>query len=455
MPDQQEKAAEPFICRIVPEKKGFLLEWFDLGNGEGHTMYYRIRGTDEIPAAADCGGSVLSAGGLEDGREYEVWIERNDGSAKSSVRLVRCGQAPGVTVNYLHPEDRLYAFSGHSLCSPSLVKLRENTYLASMDVYAANEPQNLSLIFKTEDGGSTWRYVCDLFPCFWGKLFVHRDVLYMLATTTEYGNLVIGCSCNEGETWSSPVTLFPGAGKNTHKGPHKAPVPVIESGGRLYTGVEYGSWKTGGHGAGLLSIDSESDLMAAENWRCTGFLPYNPVWPGAAEGSGGSILEGNAVVSPDGKILDILRYQMTGCKPAYGKAVVLEADARDPEKPLLFQRFMEFNGGSNSKFDLQRDPLTGTYWAIGNEIVDTAAPGARNVLSLAYSKDLDHAVIVKTLLDYRKEDMNFTGFQYVSFLFDGDDICYLCRTAFNGAANFHDANHITFHRIKNYRQYME
>ena len=43
------------------------------------------------------------------------------------------------------------------------------------------------------------------------------------------------------------------------------------------------------------------------------------------------------------------------------------------------------------------------------------------------------------------------GFQYVDFIIEGDDLLYLCRTAINGAHNFHDANYSTFHRIRCFR----
>jgi len=60
--------------------------------------------------------------------------------------------------------------------------------------------------------------------------------------------------------------------------------------------------------------------------------------------------------------------------------------------------------------------------------------------------------IVARLLDYRHTNPREVGFQYVSFLIDGDDILYLCRTAMNQARNFHDANYITFHRIERFRE---
>ena len=51
------------------------------------------------------------------------------------------------------------------------------------------------------------------------------------------------------------------------------------------------------------------------------------------------------------------------------------------------------------------------------------------------------------------------GFQYVEWLFEGDDIIFLSRTAFDdetgGAHNNHDANYLTFHRIKDFRKLLE
>ncbi len=47
------------------------------------------------------------------------------------------------------------------------------------------------------------------------------------------------------------------------------------------------------------------------------------------------------------------------------------------------------------------------------------------------------------------------GFQYVDWKFEGEDLIAVSRTAFDdglgGAANYHDANFITFHRVCNFR----
>ena len=44
-----------------------------------------------------------------------------------------------------------------------------------------------------------------------------------------------------------------------------------------------------------------------------------------------------------------------------------------------------------------------------------------------------------------------TGFQYVDWQFDGDDIIYLVRTAYRGAIRYHDSNRIIFRKLPNFR----
>ncbi|XID91551.1 sialidase family protein [Paenibacillaceae bacterium WGS1546] len=448
--DQYDKRFLPYICRVAPDEKKIELEWFDEGDRGAHLLYWRKFRTNDPFEVKELNGSVYTIEPLEPECDYEFYVARASGSGASEVRLARTGQPIGTVVNYLHPEDEIYAFSGRSLCSPSLVKLPSGALLASMDVFAGKAPQNLTLIFRSDDGGRSWRYVTELMPCFWGKLFVHRGELYMLANSTEYGDLLIGRSADEGLTWTSPVTIMTGAGSWMGRGPHKAPMQVVELDNRLYTGIDYGSWSSGGHSNALLSIDADADLMDAGNWQCTGFLPYDPAWEDAAPGATvGGGLEGNAVVGPDGDIYNVLRYQMKG----YGKALVLKGNKDRPEESLQFHGFADFNGGSNCKFELLYDEPSGLYWAIANEVVDERTPHQRNVLSLSVSKDLQSFRMVKRMLDYRHENPDDVGFQYVSMLIDGEDLLYLCRTAINKAKNMHDANYSTFHRIERFRQY--
>ena len=70
------------------------------------------------------------------------------------------------------------------------------------------------------------------------------------------------------------------------------------------------------------------------------------------------------------------------------------------------------------------------------------------------SPDLKSWSVHKILLEH--PDVKRHGFQYVDWQFNKKDIIFLSRTAFDdeygGANNYHDANYLTFHRIKNFRK---
>jgi hypothetical protein len=443
---------QPFVCRIAPFEDGFEFQWFDNGAANiAHDVRYRryasLEDWREIALTED----TLRIDGLADETDYEFQVSRADGSAMSALRLVRTGSVPGMVVNYLHPEDKVYAYSGHSLCSPSLVRLPSGALLTAMDVFSGQYGNSkLTLIFRSDDEGASWRYVTDIYPSFWPKLFVHRGKLYLLSCSQDYGDLLIGCSEDEGETWSVPTHIISGCGPS-EMGPHKAPMPLIEHNGRLYTAIDYGCWRHQQHANGLLSIDVDDDLLAASNWVYTPFTPYDPNWPGAPLGACPGCIEGNAVVSPDGVISNYLRIDHRNCVPKWGKAVVLRGDNANPEAPLTLDRIVDCPVGSNSKFQLQIDPKTRTYIMIGNE-QNEKMPG-RTVLSMAVSEDFYNWRVAKRILDYHHADPTRVGFQYPDWIFDGDDILLLVRTAFGRSHNFHDANYQTFHRIENFRQY--
>lgn len=437
---------EIYIQQILPGTDRITLA-FSGGRGET-SAYIRMVGSDAEWQKGEVSGNTACFEGLTDGQDYEFYLE-NDGG-KSATGLARPGFVPGTVVNYLHPEDHKYEFSGQHLCTPSLMKHPDGYLLASMDVFDGNTPQNLTLIFRSDDDGKSWYHYTELFPCFWGMLFWHRGAVYMLATSTEYGDLLIGKSEDGGKTFCTPTVLARGSSHKIQPGWHKSGMPVVEHKGRLWTGIDYGSHKSGGHASCLLSVPADADLLDSSAWRITEPLRYNPHWEGAVVGDDRGFIEGNAVVMPDGGICDFLRYSTNKGEPQYGLAAVLRGDYDDPEKPLSFYKFVPFPGNL-SKFDVRRDEKTGVYFSIISRIYSEECVAARNVLSLICSWDLEHWTVLCDLLDYAHLDPKLVGFQYVSFLFDGEDILYLSRTAFNGAQSFHDNNYITFHRIENFR----
>lgn len=426
--DIAQDGPKPTICRLAPASHSVELEWFDKGSSAPHTLFWAEHGSDSF-SSMPIQARQVKLEQLSDKTEYELVIANAEG-VKSNVRLVLTGDVPGRVVNYLHPQDDQYHFSGQYLASPSIVKLENGALLSSMDVFAGNRPQNLTLIFRSDDGGQNWHYVTELFPCFWGKLFTHRGSLYMLGMSNEYGDLLIGRSDDEGLTWAVPTPIMRGSACTMEKGLHKAPMPIIRAHGRLWTEVDFGSWNCGGFGNSIFSIDENADLCAAENWSCTGFLHFDSSWPKA--GDYASSIEGNAVEAPDGSIVALMRY-------GENKALLMKMDYKNPEARPEFVEFIDFPMG-HTKFEVQRHP-DGSYYAVGNRLP------LRTILSVFRSTDLRHWDFVRDIENQNQMPVKEVGFQYPAFLFDGDDLLVLSRTAFNKANNFHDSNMQTFYRV--------
>ena len=437
---------EPYISRVAPSKNAIHMEWLPLCDGAEYEIFCRKRGDESFDSCGKTLGIEFDIVNLESDTDYEFYV--CSGDMKSRNRLARCGEIVGTVVNYLHPDDTCYSFSGRALCSPSLVRHPDGHLLASMDVFAGEHPQNLTLIFRSDDDGKTWHYQCELMPCFWGKLFVHKGRLYMLSVSTEYGDLLIGESLDGGKSFSAPVTLLRGSnGKKGYSGIHKNPQNVVCHNGRIYETLEWGSWLDKGyfHGAMVMSCDENADLMNPENWHFSPPVVHNPEWVGAApDGKHGNI-EGTLVVAPDGKLYNYMRYQTQAEK----KILVFKVPS-DPDAPIEYSHAVNFDGNL-SKFMIKRDGVSGKYLSIISRRIDEPKT-ARNLLSLVASSDLSNWELVCDLIDRRYDDPKFVGFQYIDFEIEGDDIIYLCRTAINNAKNYHDANYSTFHRIEDFRR---
>lgn len=439
-----------YICQVIPSEKSIYLQWLNTDNLEQYDIYCKKRGQEYFVLAGCTNNTHFEIRDLEQDTDYEFYVI--SGCQKSRIRLARTGSHLfGTVVNYLHPDDEAYAFSGKYLCSPSFVRMPDGVLVTSMDVYAGMYPQNLTLIFRSEDNGNTWNYACELFPCFWGKLFIYQDELYMLACSTEYGDLLIGKSTDGGKSFCEPTVLLRGGnGKNGEAGVHKNPQPVIEYNGRIWNTLEWGSWKRGYHAPMVASAKVGSDILMKENWLFSEPVKYEHSWNGAPEGETIGPLEGCLIVTPEGSMYNIMRYQMRTTTPNYGLALVYLVDCSNPEAPLKFVRAMDFPA-NHSKFEIKYDGVSKRYYTLASRILNSENADSRNLLSLMSSADLCKWEVLADVIDRRNENPLYEGFQYVDFEFDGDSIIFLCRTAVNGAHNFHDSNYSIFDRIENFR----
>jgi hypothetical protein len=120
--------------------------------------------------------------------------------------------------------------------------------------------------------------------------------------------------------------------------------------------------------------------------------------------------------------------------------------------------------GSQSKFTIRFDPVSRRYWSLVNKITlphedrdqrfDPAAQ--RNVVVLVSSADLrewrEHGAVLRWREGQKLTRTDRFAFQYLDWRFDGDDLIAVSRTAWN-AQSFHNANDLTFHRVKNFRTF--
>jgi hypothetical protein len=361
-------------------------------------------------------------------------------------------------IKYQDPATRTY------LGSPSLLRLEGGDLLATHDYFGPGCPRNheheehLLSVYRSRDDGATWTNVTHVAGQYWSDLFAHRGAIYLFGVSQQYGSIVIRRSEDGGNTWTHPRDestglLFRGGYYHDNPNYHCAPVPVLVRDGRLYRAFEDcrdARWGVGFQSC-VISCPEDADLLDAGNWAMSNKVAFDPAWiPGgwpALDGPG--MLEGNVVETPSGEIWNILRFHSA---PVVGKAVVLRVTHDASGLRQEFLRLIDFPGGM-SKFTIRRHPGTGVYLTISNNNTDPRCPNQRNVLSLHSSEDLVHWTHCRTLLEDDlgvewEESVRKTGFQYADWQFDGDGIIYAVRTAYDGAHNFHDANRLTFHRLK-------
>ena len=386
-----------------------------------------------------------------------------------------------------HPE-RALSYLG----SPSIVRLPDGALLASHDYFGlAGCPKNheseesLTSIYRSEDDGAAWENITHIMNCYWSSLFLHGGALYIFGTSQQYGSIVIRRSEDGGFTWTHPQDEASGIlvrGGYHRKPPnyHCAPVPVVVHEGRIYKAFEdcdppiWGNFQ-----ASVMSAPADADLLDGANWTLSNKLPFDLDWLPAGwdrqKGSPAGWREGNIVADPDGQLWDIMTFEAGSI--AEEKAARLRIT--DDGRRLAFDPatgYIDFPG-AKAKFTIRRDAQTGKYLSLVNNITEpellqkiaenSAAQGhrskhpirQRNVMSLTASDDLWNWRVVKELMRddsglQPEPSILLTGFQYVDWQFDGDDLIYAVRTAYRGSRNFHDSNRIIFRRLDNFRDYL-
>ncbi|MGC3978057.1 MAG: T9SS type A sorting domain-containing protein [Paludibacteraceae bacterium] len=370
-----------------------------------------------------------------------------------------CGnvpQLPGIIIT--RSLDSKYSF----ITNPSITILPDGDYLAACTgAYRVQGTSAGVSFFLSSDKGLTWKaQSINNGVMSYQNLFVHKGTLYLMGTSGVQSDVIIRTSTDKGVTWTYPTNSSDGILLTGQY--HSAPVPMAVHNGRIWrafeTNVE-GENKT----AFVMSAPVDADLMNATNWAVTNALSYNTNWISGDGKSFKQWLEGNVVVDKNGNIVNVLRVD----EEKYGGVAAIATVTGTIQ--LSFNPstdIIHFPGGGK-KFTIRYDNQSNFYWTISNAEFDedrtktqagvyssgTHCGLLRNRLVLMSSPDLRNWTIKDTLISYDNPFLN--GFQYVDWLFEGDDIIAVSRTAFQDERGLpvrqHDGNYFLFHRFTNFR----
>lgn len=370
-------------------------------------------------------------------------------------------KVPGIVVAHKPKSGKVY------LGSPSICKLPNGDYLVSHDNFGSSSTEHesaVSNIYRSTNKGKTWQPVTEINGAFWSKLFVHNKEVYFFGTNKHHGNLLLRKSTDNGNTWTNPSDANNGLLLQGEY--HVAPTAPIYHSGRIWRAIEDASGtdrKIWGprYSAMMISAPQDADLLKAESWTKSNFIPMDSTY---LKGNFGGWVEGNALVSPNGELVNILRVHDKGSFDEKAAIVRISADGKtatfNPDKDFIL-----FPGGSK-KFVIRYDGKSKKYWSLVNYVPENVKPEARklpkvkfsthirNTLALCSSTDLVNWQINHIVL--QNPDVLKHAFQYADWMIEGKNIVFVSRTAFDdgigGAANNHNNNFITFHQIKNFRK---
>lgn len=359
---------------------------------------------------------------------------------------------PGVVITRMADD----AFRDRHLTNNCILILPDGSYLASCtNVHEFRGTE----VYRSVDKGQSWELWSEgYYPINFGTMFLHRGQLYLMGVRYPDGDLILCPSSDKGKTWLMPEET--GRGVLLAGNYHSAPVPVVEHDGRIWRALE-------SRGESLeypfvISAPADSDLLDPANWTRTNIVQNDAGWT-AGSHTLTEAIEGNVVIGPQGEVYNLLR---GSCSSTSSYALLGEVTPTIGtfEYNLAVNEVITMPGGGK-KFTVRYDEVSKCYWAITNPAHEAGMSHSgiyangitfdlmRNHAVLCYSKNLVNWVPYKTVVF--DEDPFFHGYQYFDWVFDGDDIVAVSRTACPEERGLpvrqHDANMMTFHRIPNFR----
>ena len=339
--------------------------------------------------------------------------------------------------------------------SPSIAVLPNGDYVITDNDFGSESTAGASgrtNVFRSTDKGATWTQTATLTDMKRGGLFIHRGALHLMGYTNDNANedaiTVIRRSTDNGLTWGvQPGTRDNGLFSNGGAG---TPNVAVVHDGRI--------WIAQG-GKRVRSIPAtETDLLLTRRWSRGG----NAITDGGPVSPEITISEAQIVASPRTGVVVMPKVQQSNT------GVLLRVDPADPAA-MLAPTAADWIAlpGAEKKFAARYDPASDRFWVLSNPVLPAHADHlslsggtfavrpwlVRNTAALISSRDLVSWDVEQIFL--YSENVDYEGFQYLQFDYDGADMVVASRTAFDVGGNKplrgHDSNLTTFHRIEDFR----
>lgn len=354
---------------------------------------------------------------------------------------------------------------------PGLARLDDGTLVAVVPVVPREEwsaqrraTQSRTHILRSGDGGKIWQQASEL-PYYSAAPFAHRGELYLFVnkggTKSRNDDLLLLKSADGGKTWSEPVTLFQGHFWNCHTG-------MVQHDDKLYWATDDLSLGKN-RGPRIIAGDLSGDFMKPAAWQLSEPVPF-PGVPDAMTNPKFSSLSSQYLEPNVIEVQGHLRVLAT-VKPkrqsTAGLAAVFDFEDKGGPIELKFTQFHPMPGGQ-LKFCIIWDEQSKMFWATANLVVDSqgAFPWWKEGEergTVRYASGLGGNDRRFLMLLYGVDGMNWMqagciaqaakisqSFMYARPVIDGDDLAIIARSSID-APNQHDADHATFHRVKNFR----
>lgn len=358
--------------------------------------------------------------------------------------------------------------------TPNIVKMPSGRIITAHDIYGASAVNfGKGYVYVSDDQGKTFTNTFSASSLFWMNLFKQGSDLYMVYITgfdTSYsnGNIAIRKSTDEGNTWSSAVTLFSDDG--TFGGYLMHANPVMERDGYISMAVMKNTNTpnfASSYQVGIL-YGNVVDLMNPLNWALSSFLTFNgALLPVKIYSNTNQIGQPKGNTMSKGHLEAQIVYDGTNtylhCRleqtpnSNYGVYYVVTWNSVVPATSTISTtpNYNNFLGG-HLKSQITWDATTSKFWALASWNRFKYMSDNRSETYLISSSNFTDWSVNKKVAGFEitsswESEITSKGSQYSAFVIDGDNIFFATRSTTASGSTAHDADALTLSKIDNFR----